>query len=563
MLSALRSQAVRRLSTVSSTPLLGLLNEAQAKFGADPKVASKILSLKPLLPRGDKLSQFEPTKVTIGLIQSDELPKGLLLDCLIDDPMEGDNAWKESFQAYRAKYPSNNIRIAYNDAYKRKDLFTFGVNSPFLNKSQRFNPTVSGLPVLKRELFNDIELIEVNNLQFHNDVEVGADELQFDTEIDQGLHRSDIQLYIIAQQKMAVPGQELGTDDYPFITVINRSQEPGAHFQVADEHSLQVDLGQVRQANELLEKSIDNVDQYQSLIQSSGLSTLNYILDRETSGYRPALTLLRSLLADIHTAYIASTKTESADLNAQALREQVDDWAQSSHLELQTKVVPYMEQVIMDRFTKLYVVIWNSDELALHMADYIYDSSREVTTGYLWNSQKLHCHGSLVDSDANLNYLEGKIDGIFPTGKSTVMNDPLKQLKAEVTNDKLPVLQDAINKVLLRQAVEVPLPVFMITTVGYIFDLLTLNGASAIFVFSLALAAYRASGYIYKEVAKFKDWYLESLRVSIDKNLVYLDNRISQNVTKHSGTSQDIRKLVDKLDEQADLLDAAEQELEK
>ncbi|VEU24003.1 DEKNAAC105093, partial [Brettanomyces naardenensis] len=270
-----------------------------------------------------------------------------------------------------------------------------------------------------------------------------------------------------------------------------------------------------------------------------------YTLGKETSGYRPLILLLTSLLIDLRNSL--GTEGVDDDIQLTQLRRQIAEWTQNSHLELQTKVTPYMDEVIMNKFTKLFQVVGNSDQLALTMANYMFNDQLQVKKSLF--SSPIRCHGSLVDSNSNLNYLEGKIDGIFPSDeKNEPLSDPLKGLKKNVTQNMLPSLQGKLNCIFLKESIEIPLPVFCITTWGYIIDYIDLNTGAAIFTFSLALAAYKMSQGIYKEVSKFKDEYLDDLRVTIDKNLVYLNDKLSQNVNKYGSQLKVKTKLIEQLD---------------
>ncbi|GME73951.1 unnamed protein product [Ambrosiozyma monospora] len=62
---------------------------------------------------------------------------------------------------------------------------------------------------------------------------------------------------------------------------------------------------------------------------------------------------------------------------------------------------------------------------------------------------------------------------------------------------------------------------------------------------------------------KFKDWYLDNLRISIDKNLAYLNNKLDDNVKVYGLDLDGKKSHIEKLNEELDKLETVEKALEK
>ncbi|GME86146.1 unnamed protein product [Ambrosiozyma monospora] len=411
-----------------------------------------------------------------------------------------------------------------------------------------------------------MDLIEINDPNYQDFAGVeNAETITFANKKPEAANdvSKDCHLYIYVKTK---DSDLLELNDYPSLTVLNNhKEEVGSNFKSGSQ-SPAADLELLLQANETLVKDPSHVSEYIDLLKKSKFNSVYFTLNKETSGYRPTILLLKSLLGNL-TNELKHSDNQQLTNEVDRLRSQINEWSQLSHYELQSKIAPYLQNTIMNKFTKVSQLIYYSEELSLIISNCIFDAEEEVQTSLL-SLTKEKCHGTLVDSASKLNYLEGKIDAILPAETSIssstyTTNTPLKELKKQVTEVKLPQLQEQVNGLLLSNFGKTTVPVFVITALGDLLNYIDLNTAVAFTALSIALASYNVGKDAYKLMKKFKDWYLDNLRISIDKNLAYLNNKLDDNVKVYGLDLDGKKSHIEKLNEELDKLETVEKALEK
>ncbi|GMF05863.1 unnamed protein product [[Candida] boidinii] len=61
-----------------------------------------------------------------------------------------------------------------------------------------------------------------------------------------------------------------------------------------------IDFTKVNKANELMNQSTSNSSEYLNLLKKSNIFKFLYLINKETSGYRPSIALMRSVIRDIY-----------------------------------------------------------------------------------------------------------------------------------------------------------------------------------------------------------------------------------------------------------------------
>ncbi|ODV86514.1 hypothetical protein CANARDRAFT_187107, partial [[Candida] arabinofermentans NRRL YB-2248] len=418
------------------------------------------------------------------------------------------------------------------------------IPSPILNKELRIiqNETVgddNSKKFLNRELFNDIEFVEINNigpsskvskLQNVESITIGDDDT-IKQPSDFGCH-----MYIYVKSKNSEMLEV--SNNYPLLNIINEeSQDIGSNFKTSiDSNSTVINLNKFNKANELISNSSSsNITEYLTLIKESKINSFLFTLNKETSGYKPIILLVESLLQDMKFNLKNKSNKNHFEKESNSLKIQINQWSQLSHFELQSKIIPFLTDILIMKFSKISQILFNVDDFQLVLSKHLFEDELNIQKS-TFNFTKVKCHGSLIDSTNKLNYLEGKIDSLLPQDDElqtdNIITNPITQLK-QLTNDvKLPELEAKINKITLDNLILINLPTFSITTIGYILNYLELNSTMALIALSLAISFNNISKSSYSLLNNFKDWYIENLRLSIDKNTIYLNNKLSENLKK-------------------------------
>lgn len=561
----------RRYNSTATT-FNSLMVDIKDHFGKyNAEIPSKIDSLIPIMPDlGLKDEKFQPKTINIGLIQPKSFPPGLLMECLARDPFGKDTKWVHHLRKYRRRHPDKAIRLQYESESSQIDENTFGIKSPFLNRDLRVEQKPVGKEVLGRNLFNDINLIDIPSYEYvRSKVANGTKDACWLhlKGIPTDLKASDCQMYIIA--KDTEPG-DLPLRDRHYIGIWSSKKEVPKDF-------IKADLGKLAHANEIMAESTDNVTAYMKELKESNQQQLLTSVSESTSGYRQAEYLITSIGQDMIDALPEHDFLE--ELKISDIKACIADWAQNSHRELQDKVDPYMDEVIIKKFSKISKIAWNSDSLVPLMANGLFQDEAVIKkpTSFI-TYVKEEAHGSLVDTSLQLSDIRKQIEDIAPKvggkevidgaknkncTKMTETRDPMVELKDSVIKEKLPQVQTAMNRILMDETKDIPLPVFCVLMLGYIVDWVSFDAGCAIFTFSVAWSAYRASGKVLQEMKKFKNWYMEKLRLAIDSNLIYLNDLLSENAVKYRYEVLKKKDLVKKVNELGDKLAKEEEKLEQ
>lgn len=540
------AQIKRFNSTVSGKSLFETLKRAHTLFGEDLKVQKKIDSLNRILPKNstnDYLG-FQPSTICLGILQSDDIKPGLFLDSLIADPMSSDKEYTNSIQNYRKKNLGSNIKVEYGERNNSLGGGIFACKTPILNHELRLIQDAKlgdGLgKTLSRDLFNDLSFVEINDRLFRKNIKIeGAANLDFtDRQEDDKISESCCQIFIYVVSRIS---DVVKLNDLPYFVILNESKkETVGSLLVEDieENNFRVDLDKLHEANSLLNESVSNISEYLNLYQKSNINELLFTLNRETSGYKPLILLLRSLVRDLHLK-------ESDDIKiASELKDEITEWAQVSHFELQSKVSPFLEKVLLKELTKISQLVMNSGDLTLVISNLLNGTRIKLKEGIF--SDEIECYGSLKDAAANSHYLEGKIDALFSENRAQFseknVDDFLIQLQDEVTNNKLPELQSQINQFLTKEIIATPFTIFALCNVGFIYDFISLNTAIAVTALSIAVTANISQKKIISIISNFISWYLEKLRLYIDNTVVFLGNRLDSRIANYKSMQE--KKLV-------------------
>lgn len=540
-------------TTSKNKSLAQILDDTSKYFGKEQRIVNKVTSLKKIVPSTSDYVNFEPSTITFGICQANDIKRGLFIDSLIVDPLSNDNSITKLIKKFRDTHPQSNIKVVYGSKNQALGGGIFTSKSPILSGNLRLIQDAKmgdgSSKLLKREIFNNLSFVEVNDTTFSQHVKVeGAENLDFNSEPkDDAISEPDCQiwLYVTSENSNTVK-----INDYPYFEITNHVEEPsdlGASLMSKlKENTFAIDLQKLLKANTLVSENINNISEYLSLYKKSNINELLFTINRETSGYKPLILLLRSLMKDL-------TIEESDDLKiAKELKNEITSWAQNSHFELQSKVAPFLEHVLVKDLTKISQLIMNSGDLTLVVSNLLNGTSVKVKNGLF--GKEIECYGSLQDSIAQSHYLEGKIDALFPESLNegdtynTVKADSiLLDLKNKVANDKIPAIQSKINKYLINEIIAAPFTIFVLSNVGYLYDIITLNTAVALTALTVAVTANTTQKKIIKDIVKFKDWYLEQLRLYIDKTTVLLGEKLDKNILQYEETQAMKRETVKNL----------------
>lgn len=540
-------------STKISKSLTQTLNDANKYFGSEPNVSSKIKSIEQIIPKNElSYHEFNPSAITLGIIQSKNIKPGLFIDSLIVDPLSSDNKTAYLIKEYRKLNPQSNLKITKGEKNEMISSSILSSKSPILDNETRLIQNAKlndgSNKLLNRDLFNNLSFIEVNDKQFNKHIKIeGAEQLHLGINSkDDQIKKSDIQLWMYVTS----PNENIEKmNDFPYFILINNSKDNssiGTSLQESlEENSFEVDLEKLNHANNLITENINNISEYLKLYQQSNMNELLFTINRETSGYKPLILLLRSLIRDLKINEASNDITISTDL-----KQEIIDWSQNSHFELQSKVTPFLENVLVKDLTKISQLILNSGDLTLVISNLLNGTRAKVKDGLF--SEGVECYGLLQESISKSHYLEGKIDALFPETVGGAKNSKsvaqiIDDLQSQIANEKLPELQNKINKFLINEIIAVPFTIFALCNVGYLYGFIQLNTSMAIIALSIAMSANSSQKKIVKIISKFKDWYLEQLRVYIEKTTLLLGERLNENVTQYNEAQNKKQEIVNEL----------------
>lgn len=566
-----RRQFYRYLSSVSGKipqaqkayrPIEDLLADIQTHFSGTEHVKWNVNAVQGIIPALGTLrsKKFDPTTITIGLMQSEKLPGGLLMECLARDPFGMDsNRWIDGVQKYRGVQAGKPVRLIYEDDESKSGIHKdcdgveeFRVKSPFLDRSLRLEQRNKAGVSVSRMLFNDLNIMDSVDVSLLSKCQVLI-----------GLNLGDVQKEEVKRS--------IGSESCIFVN--SPISKDGPHGELC------VDVEKLQAANAAIGKSVDNVSEYVELFEKSNAKALFTKINEVTAGYRPLVNRLKLLERAISGA--VSSSAFLTDVEIDDIRKEISNWARESHLELQECVSPYLEEVFVKEFTKVSRILWNGDHLHTVMAESLAkddviprkyaDLSHTKDPGF-----SIGYHGSLRDSESQLSGLRRKIYAVSPvlvageadmaSSGSSSMNpgeDPMQKLQKEVSGSRLPELQSSLNRIIVKQNLEITLPVFCVSMVGYVTNFCDLNTGIAVFAFSVAIVALRTSSKVYKEVEKFADWYYERVRRAVDSTVVYMNDMLSRNFENYQ-QEQKVRADLDaEMREKIEVVEKTEKMLEE
>lgn len=555
---------IKRLSsTTRSIP--EILQEVPRYFDDRRDISNKITALQTIAPSTTEYKHFSPQTITIGIVQSTEIKPGLLLNSLITDPLSSDNKSVELLNQQRSIDPKSNIKVICGNVDKHLGGGRYSSKSPVLNSELRLiqdaqlNDGTSKL--LKREIFNNLSFVEINDATFtRNEKADGAELLNMNT-IRKDDEIKESELHNMIYVKSATNGVAK-LNDLPYFEVINDSStfaDVGTSLQeTLKENTFRIDLAKLEEGNKLIAESIQNVTKYLKLYQESNINELLYTINRETSGYKPLILLLRSLIRDLEDDQLVLENDTQTKLT-----HEIQDWSQKAHFELQSKVTPFLENVLVKELSKFSQIVYNSGDLTLVVSNLLNGSRVKVNRGVFM--EPIECYGSLEDSISQSYYLEGKIDIAVPTetAKESQSDKFIEELKSEVSNEKIPELQSKLNSLLIREVIGAPFTVFAISNIGYIYDLISLNTTFALTALTVALAANTSQKKFIQLINEFKDWYVEKLRLYIEKTTDSLSSQLRLNVEEFSLINAKKNDLINELRESLKKVEEADEFLKK
>lgn len=540
-------QFQRLNSTLRSIP--EILTDVPRYFTDSSDISCKIAALQTIAPKTTEYTDFTPNTITIGILQSKDLKPGLFLNSLITDPLSSDNKCVDLLNQHRSLHPNSNIKVLYGNIDKHIRGGCYLSKSSMLSSEFRLIQDAKlndgSSKLLNRDIFNNISFIEINDPSFsRNEKAEGAEELTLNT-VQKDDEIKETELHNMIYVKSDTNGINK-INDLPYFEVINGSSTTtnvGTSLKEnLKENTFRIDLEKLEKGNNLIAESIQNISEYLTLYEESNMNELLYTINRETSGYKPLILLLRGLIRDLENDQaVLENDTQTK------LKQEIQDWSQKAHFELQSKVTPFLENVLVKELSKFSQLVYNSGDLTLVVSNLLNGSRVKVKTGLL--KEPIECYGSLEDSIAQSYYLEGKIDVAIPTEsiRGSQTDKFIEELKRDVSNEKIPELQSKINSLLIKEIIAAPLTIFTVSNIGYIYDLISLNTTFALTALTIALAANTSQKKFINLINQFKDWYLEQLRLYIEKTTSSLSHQLKGNIEDFTHTNIKKGELIDEL----------------
>ncbi|OWB75289.1 hypothetical protein B5S31_g5168 [[Candida] boidinii] len=619
------------------------------KFKNVSSIGKKLQALENIVPESNSndlvsnkdKSNFVPSTIRIGIISSPNVSRGNMIDAIINDPLESDQSGFQLLKANRVKSNrSNIIKYLTTPVFQPvgADTDVYWLPSPILNKDTRviqhkdvgINSQDTQSFGLNKEFFNDIEFIEIydknskikssdkdndNSQNKSQDVE----EITMNPLFQKDKILKDCHLYIFVKSSI---GEKLPIEyqDWPVLEIVDH--ELDLAFD-SEQTPMVIDFTKVNKANELMNQSTSNSSEYLNLLKKSNIFKFLYLINKETSGYRPSIALMRSVIRDIYkqietenvenkravnnndindtdynislTELSSSERLQQLESKGKELNEQINKWAQSSHYELQSRIMPFFDKVFISKYGKLHELFLKLDDLDLIMSSNIFapegikSNKNSILNTFLKFSNKNDkidkkfksinedlYYGSLRDSIAQLNYLEGKIDTATENLTLTKINNnsnqeielidlesPMKTVEEKTINIKLPELSENIQNSMFNNFLKISLPTFMVSSSFFILGYMELNTSIAFLIFSIVLALNNISKESIKQIYDFRTWYLNQVRISIDESKSLLKDKVNSKLDLTKIIINDDFKVIDELAKDLKNLEKIENNLEK
>lgn len=556
----------RWVSTETLTGFTPILEQIEKYYGKTKTINDKLQSLKTILPQSTEI--FERKTITLGVVHEKGVSNGLLTNSLISDPFSSTPP-TSMINEFRRKHPGKNVKIIpadfqINDSNEYLGGGIFKLKSPFLSSDNRVLYDVNFgdgsskyLETLKeRGVFNDISIVEVNDLNYTpiDDVE-GVEEISLSkaSEANSLIKSNDPQMWIY------VTNNSTNVDllnDSPYTIVINESASSNMIGSINDEikpTDSKVDLKKIEKADELITADMKNISEFIRLHNESNINELLHGLIVSTSGYNIQIHLLKSLIRDIVTVERGqdSNTKRLIDLDDEEIKKklevEVKDWSQGAHYDLQSIVDPYLTEVLLHKYSGILQLVINSGDLSMVLSNILLEARDDIKVkrGLIFG-KIIEGHGSLKDQLSKGKYLEGKIDGIVPTFEISATkenNDSIdsieRSLNKKLTEGILPQLQGKLNEILITNLTIPPLVTSIVTSIGFIEDMITLNTGCSLTLFAVALGAFRAQSGIGHAMGEAKRQWIEEMRKGVELSNKYLWDKIGMNVSEKSDIDSD------------------------
>lgn len=581
-------RGLRYASTENPNGFTPILEQIEKYYGYNKTINDKLQSLKLIMPQSN--DGFEKKTITMGIIHENGVSEGLLTNSLISDPFSSIpptpliNEFRKSHHGKNIKIIPANFQI--NDANEYLGGGIFKLKSPFLSSDNRVlydikqgDGSSQYLQTLKeRGVFNDISIVEVNDLDFTpiDDVK-GVEEISLSTstESHSEINFSDPQMWIY------VTNDSTNVDllnDLPYTVVINSSENSNMIGSIKDNvksMDSKVDLNKIEQANDLLGMDVKNVNEFIRLHKESNINELLHGLIVSTSGYNIQTHLLKSLIRDIVSTERGydSNKRRLIDLEDKEIKKELElsvkNWSQGAHYDLQSIVDPYLNEVLLRKYSGIFQLVINSGDLSVVLSNILLETRDDINVkkGLIFG-KSIEGHGSLKDQWSNGKYLEGKIDGIVPLNKmSSIENDSIDSIERSInktlSGNILPQLQSKLNDILIQNLTIPPLVTSIVSSIGFIEDMITLNTGCSLTLFAIALGAFRAQSGIGHAMSEAKRQWMDELRKGIEKSNKYLWGKIGINVSEKSGIDAEREKALNNLRKRLEELEKLQLEFMK
>ncbi|CDK24847.1 unnamed protein product [Kuraishia capsulata CBS 1993] len=547
----------------SSSTLESQLELAKQCFTSS-SITEKIEVLQSSLPPKSGHSN----SVRIGIVAAKPEIRNKLTNVLLCDPLDFEG-WYTEF----SKRPTDTANVVkFGTGLESQDVGNarfYNVPSPFLSAELRpayhgkigeSGSSESGDPGMNKEFFNNLEVLEVSDLKLEEPgIVKGVSEIQLSESLKATRPFLGCNIYIFVKSQFS-DSPDPKFSSWPMIQVLDT---PEVNEYLATPISdLVVDLDATETANELLMTSTSNSSQFLSLTKKSNINSLLYEINKQTSGKKPIVSLLKCLVHEMYSElsseheghngkasselYMARQNAQLTDKEARFSTE-IHDWAQRSHLELQSEIIPFLDNQFVYTFGKIPQILLNVDEFDLVLSRALFGTSKSQNSG--WFSRSVSGNGFLSASQARFDYILGKIDGLpsdisedhYVTSVKSYLPETsaIESVKTAATNEKLVMLQKLVNKSIISNLGLVNLPVFFVVSLLHLYGHIDLNTGGALFVLSLGLTLNNISKDTGKLLEGFKVWYVEELRKSIDQSKVLLMSALADKI---SGTKKRLLK---------------------
>lgn len=556
-----------------SAEMSEVFSRIESHYGQNKTINSKLQSLKTIFPTSK--DAFEKKNIVLGIVHSNDVKAGLLTNALISDPFSSTPALP-LVNEFRKSHPGKNLKVKSVEESESNEYLgngIFKVKSPFLSAENRvlydikLGDGVATKLERFRPLFNDVSLVEINDLEYgpidqvKNVEEISLSETNRTGEIKP--NESQFMIYVTNDSSSVDI-----LNDLPYTIVINNSNDPasnglGSIRDATQSNDSTVNLRKVEEADDLISMDIRNVSEFIRLHRESNIDELLYGLVMSTSGYNVQIHMLRSLLRDLSTIEKNGNPEKLLNLNDDQIKSKLESelkhWSQNAHYNLQSTIEPYLDEVLLGKFSGILQLVVNSGDLSVVLSNILLEAEDDIKVkrGLIFG-KVIDGHGSLKDQFGKAKYIAGRIDAIVPvvdSPKTEVSEHDSdesiagieKSVNKKLTNDILPKLQSKLNDILVQNLTLPPLVTCGVTTIGFLQDIISLNMGVSLTLFTVVLGAFKSQSAIMKAMKEAKSQWMSELKGAIERSNKYLWNKIGKNVAEKSSIDVERRKALEDL----------------